>query len=117
VTDAGHLVGEGTFVGSVERVSGRLVRVDGPHHVLELLESGADGSVLLVDTPSATGIAPILPVAAAVICTSGGVTSHLALVAKEFGVACLVGTSFHCDPETLVDADVEVRADGTVHAA
>jgi phosphohistidine swiveling domain-containing protein len=117
MTDARELLAEGTFVGAAEPATGRLVRVDGPEQVLELLDSGAEGAVLLVDAPSATGIAPILPLAAGVICTSGGVTSHLALVAKEFGVPCVVGASFRRDAGELVGVEVALGVDGTVRAA
>ena len=51
------------------------------------------GSVILVRKAGVTGLIPILSRIGAVICTTGGVGSHLAIIAREFGIPCIMGTT------------------------
>lgn len=51
--------------------------------------------------------------AAAIITDEGGITSHAAIVAREFSIPCIVGT--HCATKLLQNGDkVEVDADGGI---
>jgi pyruvate,water dikinase len=51
-----------------------------------------DGSVLVVSTLD-PGLAPYLPGLAGLVAETGSVLSHLAILAREFGVPCVVGYS------------------------
>jgi len=74
--------------------SGRLRRADDIADVTALMRrSDLDETILLVDTPSATAVVPLLPRVRGVICRSGGPTSHLALVSREFGLTCVMGAA------------------------
>lgn len=47
-------------------------------------------TILLTDSATATALVPLLPKVRGLICTSGGITSHLAIVAREFGLSCVM---------------------------
>ena len=50
-------------------------------------------TIVVVDNAAATAIVPLLPVVSGIVCRSGGVTSHLAIVAREFGQLCVMGAA------------------------
>lgn len=73
-------------------------------------------TILLTESASATAIVPLLGRVRGLICTSGGITSHLAMVAREFGLSCLMAAEVE-DPASLVGMRVVVAGDGTVARA
>jgi phosphohistidine swiveling domain-containing protein len=75
-----------------------------------------DQTILLTESATATAIVPLLPKVRGLICTSGGITSHLAIVAREFGLPCLMGAEV-ADPAGLDGVRVVVAEDGTVSRA
>lgn len=94
-------------------VSGSLRRADDIADVTALMRrDDLDQTILLVDTPSATAVVPLLPRVRGVICRSGGPTSHLALVSREFGLTCVMGAAV---PEGAGDGEsVAIHDDGSV---
>lgn len=101
--DTGERAGQGAGGG---RVSGTVVHLtDGPPPA---------GAVLVVGDLE-PGLAAWLPSVGAVVAESGSVLSHLAIVAREFGVATVVGVAearqrFPVGAEVLVDGTTgEVR--------
>ncbi len=84
-------VGEGLI--TLRRTAeGELRIVRSPKDVIELWKEGADGKIVLVEDAGVTTLGPILPKLAGVVCTSGGVGSHLAIVSREFSIPALMGT-------------------------
>jgi phosphohistidine swiveling domain-containing protein len=73
-------------------------------------------TILLTESATATAIVPLLARVRGLICTSGGITSHLAMVAREFGLPCLMAAEID-DPPALEGARVVVAEDGTVRRA
>jgi len=73
-------------------------------------------TIILSDTPSATAIVPLLPKVRGVICTSGGVTSHLAIISREFGLACVMAAELE-EPDSLEGRRVRIREDGSIALA
>ena len=55
-----------------------------------LKDSALDEAILLVDSPSATAIVPLLSKVRGIVCGDGGMTSHLAIVSREFGLPCVM---------------------------
>ncbi len=83
-------------------------RASGPVRVLDAPSDGdrfVDGEVLVATTTSPDWV-PVMRRAAAVVTDSGGRTCHAAIVARELGIPCVVGT--HTATSTLHDGDVVV---------
>jgi pyruvate,water dikinase len=71
-----------------------------------------EGAVLVTSLPH-PGWAPLLPRAAAVVTDRGGVTGHLANVAREFGIPALFNTgdaTLRLKPAELVTVDADGHA-------
>jgi rifampicin phosphotransferase len=84
----------------------------GTTRVVRSLEDAADlqpGEVLVCEMtlPSWTFL---FATAVAVVCDTGGALSHCAVVAREFGIPCVVGTG---DGTRLLQSGLEVTVDGT----
>ena len=60
--------------------------------VIRLWKEGADGKIVMVEDAGTTTLGPILPKLAGVVCTSGALGSHLAIVTREFSIPALMGT-------------------------
>ncbi|MHB8491006.1 MAG: phosphoenolpyruvate synthase [Solirubrobacteraceae bacterium] len=70
-------------------------RASGPARVLASLADGsdfADGDVLVTHMTSPDWL-PLLRRASAVVTDSGGMTCHAAIVSRELGIPCVVGTA------------------------
>ena len=82
--------------------------------VLELLRSpGLEETILLTESATATTIVPLLGRVRGLICTSGGVTSHVAILSREFRLACVMGAEVD-EPGSLDGAHVVIGTDGTI---
>ncbi|MBI4794851.1 MAG: pyruvate, water dikinase, partial [Deltaproteobacteria bacterium] len=78
---------------------------------LDLLQF-PEGAVLVTSLPH-PGWAPLLPRAAAVVTDRGGVTGHLANVAREFGIPALFNTgdaTLRLKPDELITVDADGHA-------
>lgn len=74
----------------------------------EDLRSFPDGAILVAHM-TRPEYAPIMKKSAAIITDEGGITSHAAIVSRELGVPCIIGTKIAT--QVLHDGDmVEVRA-------
>ncbi|MCL4435803.1 MAG: PEP-utilizing enzyme [Thaumarchaeota archaeon] len=82
-------------------VEGVVKEVETLEDIVALTEGEVDGKVLLVKKAGVTGLIPILPTIKAIICTTGGVGSHLAILTREFGIPCVVGVKL--DPGMTYD--------------
>ena len=78
-----------------------------------LKEPDLSETILLTESATATAIVPLLPKVLGLICTSGGVTSHLAIVSREFGLPCVMAAAVD-DVSALDGARVSVAEDGTI---
>jgi len=101
-------IGRGAKVFDAAPVRGRFLPMEGPDDVLELMDAGAEGVVVLVRDAGATFLAPIYHELTAIICTSGTVRSHIGIVSREFHVPCIIPVVFSGDepaPGTEVELD------------
>ncbi|MBL7487993.1 phosphoenolpyruvate synthase [Frankia sp. AgB1.9] len=106
--DAPLLVG---LAGSPGQASGQARLLRSPQEGDEL----RDGEVLVAEMTSPDWV-PVMRRAAAVVTDSGGVTCHAAIVAREMGVPCVVGTR---DATSTLSTGQLVTVDGTrgeIHA-
>ena len=67
--------------------------------VLRLLKEDLSEVILFTRSASATVVTPLFPRIKGVVCTTGGDTSHIAIVAREFDLACLMGAQLEFDGE------------------
>lgn len=112
----GTIVGKGVPASGTgcEGVVRRATRVE---EVFELLrDPQLEETILLSDTPSATAVVPLLPKVRGIICTTGGVTSHLAIVSREFGLSCLMAAELD-DAAALEGKRVRIGEDGSIALA
>jgi len=79
---------------------GELRYITSVQEVVNLLKEGPDGKIVLVDDAGTTFLAPVLSKLAGVVCRSGALGSHLAIVTREFEIPALMGVKIE-DPKTL----------------
>lgn len=110
------ILGSGELV-SGEEMTGTARHVDTIEHVLAMLDEPTLADVVLVtSSASATAIMPLLPEIGGVVCSSGGRTSHLATIARDFGLTCIMGAT-SLDPASLEGRLVRLTKDGQVLSA
>jgi signal transduction protein with GAF and PtsI domain len=104
-------IGRGAKVFDAAPVRGRFLPMEGPDDVLALMDTGAEGVVVLVRDAGATFLAPVYHELAAIICTSGTVRSHIGIVSREFQVPCAMAVTF-TDGEPADGARIELDCSG-----
>ena len=82
-------VGEGLSCSSKEVAMGELVYIKELEDVINLFDK-AKGKICIIDDDGTTSLSPILSELAAVVCTTGGMGSHLAIVSREFEIPCIM---------------------------
>ena len=108
-------LGQGMVV-SGGTVEGLLCRADDVQQVFGLMKrSDLDEVILLTSQASATAVVPLLAKVRGVVSESGGMTSHLAIVAREFNLPCILGAEF--DEPELEGRRVVLQEDGVIAAA
>ena len=106
-------LGQGTLV-SGQPVRGHAKHVQDVGSVVALLSDPELAQVIiLTESASAATVMPLLPEVRGVVCTVGGPTSHIATVARDFGVTCVVGVAA-IQVDQLDGLSIEIRGDGTV---
>jgi phosphoenolpyruvate-protein kinase (PTS system EI component) len=115
-TIVGEIVAQG-LVASGAGCEGIARRASAVADVLALLQApDLDETILLTESATATTIIPLLGGVRGLICTSGGVTSHVAILSREFGLCCVMGAELE-DLAVLDGARVVIEADGTIARA
>jgi len=105
-------IGQG-IVTSGTGCKGVLRVVESVADVLRLLKEDLSDVILLTPTASATIMTPLFPRIIGVLCTTGGATSHVAIVAREFDLPCVMGIEFSRD-DSLDGCAIEVNAQGEI---
>lgn len=111
--DDQRLIASGT-VASEGTVTGTLMPVRSVAEVLELINADLSEAILLTEHASVTSVVPILPRVRGVVCEGGGVTSHIAIVSRQFGLPCIVAADLAVAREDADGKQVEIQADGRV---
>jgi phosphoenolpyruvate-protein kinase (PTS system EI component) len=99
---------------SGEGCRGTLRTIAGVADVLRLMQTDLGEVILLSRTASATFVTPLFSRIRGVICTTGGATSHLAIVAREFNLACVMATRIDYEGE-LEGRTVSIAAAGELY--
>jgi len=92
-------VGEGLITLNID-AEGELRVIETVQDVIKLWKEGADGKIVLAEDAGTTTLGPIISKLAGVVCTSGALGSHLAIVTREFEIPALMGT--------VIDQSVEL---------
>ncbi len=82
-----------------KEAEGELVVIKSVQDVVSLLKSGAQGKIPIVQDAGTTTLAPVLSRVSGVVCLSGGLGAHLAIVTREFGIPGLMGTTIQYEGE------------------
>jgi phosphoenolpyruvate synthase/pyruvate phosphate dikinase len=110
--------GETVSFGSTGAVSGRvsvLREVGDAIGLLSLTPEELSDTIVWINEPVVTIVAPVMEQVAGILCSTGGPASHVAIVARELGLPCLMRCTVAAEDE-LSERDVTIRADGTIWA-
>ncbi|MFH0852790.1 MAG: PEP-utilizing enzyme [bacterium] len=102
VTDSKEIQGQ---TGSVGKATGTVKIIIRPKDMAKMNKGD-----ILVSIATDPDIIPAMKKAAAIVAEQGGVTSHAAIVARELGIPCLIGTKIAT--RVLKDGDI-VEVDAT----
>ena len=103
--DKGELKG---MTASVGKVQGRVKKILKIHDMANI-ERGD----ILVSSMTRPEMVPAMKIAAAIVTDEGGITSHAAIVSRELGIPCIIGTK--TATQVLNDGDIiEVDADNGI---
>jgi phosphoenolpyruvate-protein kinase (PTS system EI component) len=64
---------------------------------MELYEDKPQNLVVLLRTAGFTVLAPIISLIKGIICTSGGTSSHLAIISREYRIPCIMAARLDHD--------------------
>ena len=81
--------------------------------VLALMKQDLSEVVVFTREASATAVTPLFPKIRGVVCTLGGPTSHLAIVAREFDLPCIMGSEIEFDGQ-LDGQRIQFNAEGDI---
>ena len=102
---AEEAVGEGENLFCAGEVQGEVRWFRTPADVVSAVADDLTGIVAFVFQGGMTFLSPILAEVKAVVCTAGSLESHLALLAREFEMPCVMGARLRT---VLADGDVVV---------
>jgi phosphohistidine swiveling domain-containing protein len=103
------VLGVGLAVADGLVVSGRLISLNEPSDVLALLDDpGGQDLIAVVRDAGATFLGPVHADLVGLVCLSGNLGSHLAIVSRELGTPALVGFEVHPGRELHSGMSVEL---------
>jgi phosphoenolpyruvate synthase/pyruvate phosphate dikinase len=100
------------IVASEGTATGTLREATSVAHVVALMGEDLSETIIWTEHASVTSIVPILPHVRGIVCRGGGVTSHIAIVARQLGLPCLVAADFAQDSATLTGQRVSIEPGG-----
>jgi|FaiFalFF_MnMetaG_3_1042247.scaffolds.fasta_scaffold01018_6 phosphohistidine swiveling domain-containing protein len=106
-------IGEGEPT-SGQGAVGILRKVETLEDVLRLMETDLSETIVFTPSASVTAVTPILPKIRGIICASGGFTSHLAIVAREFDLPCLMGSRLEEEVSAFEGRRIRFTAQGEI---
>ncbi len=96
------VIGQGEIAYGNGRATGVIKKFTTPDDVLDVIDADLDDTIALVESGGTTFLGPILGRLGGLICTSGTLRSHLAIVSREFQLPCLMAVDLK---EDLSDGD------------
>lgn len=112
-------LGSGRLVSAGEQTEdggGRFVALVDVEDLMAVMDDGDDDLVAYVESPNVTMIAPVSQRLVGIICLTGDELAHIAIVARELGVPCLVESKLTKPIEELRGARVRISREGAIEA-
>jgi phosphohistidine swiveling domain-containing protein len=103
------VIGKGDIAYGKGTVNGVIRRFTTPDDVLDVIDADLDDTIALVESGGTTFLSPILGRLGGLVCTSGTLRSHLAIVSREFQLPCLMAVDLTEELDT--GAKVELVMD------
>jgi signal transduction protein with GAF and PtsI domain len=100
-------IGTGEKVFDHAPVRGRFKAMEGPSDVLDLMDTGAEGVIVLVRDAGATFLSPIFHELAGVVCSGGTSRSHIGIVSREFQVPCIMACQLDETPADGTEVELD----------
>lgn len=104
--------GQGQPMWQGDALEGTVREVRTPQDVIALLQEAPEDLIILMHTAGATTLSPLFSDIRGLICTTGTGGSHVAILAREFGIPCTVGTAL--EREDLDGSRVRMDPSGAV---
>lgn len=104
-------IGDGDSVFPSRTVTGSARWFETPADVVLADIDQLHETVAFVRQPGVAFLAPILGHLRGVVCTIGSVNSHLALVALQYGLPCIMGADLREPVEDGTQVELEMHAD------
>lgn len=108
----GSIVGKGEAAFGKGTVRGVVRRFTTPDDVLEVIADDLTETIALVESGGTTFLAPILGRLGGVLCMSGTLRSHLAIVSREYQLPCLMAVELSEPLETGDRVAMVIDGDG-----
>ena len=116
MADVAEAVGTGANLFPAGQIQGEARWFHNPADVVGADEDELPNLIAFVGKGGMTFLSPILAEVKAVVCTAGSLESHLAILAREFEIPCLMGTQLGgeiADGEEIV-LDLADQSVGTI---
>jgi phosphohistidine swiveling domain-containing protein len=97
MADVTAAVGKGANLFPAGQIQGAVRWFHNPADVVGADEDDLPNLIAFVGKGGMTFLSPILAEVKAVVCTAGSLESHLAILAREFEIPCLMGTELTGD--------------------
>jgi len=116
MADVAEAVGKGANLFPAGQIQGSVRWFHNPADVVGADEDELPNLIAFVGKGGMTFLSPILAEVKAVVCTAGSLESHLAILAREFEIPCVMGTQLDTeviDGEEIV-LDLTNESVGTI---
>jgi phosphohistidine swiveling domain-containing protein len=108
-------VGKGMLISGGE-CDGVLRVVETVQDVIGLMKTDVSNVILFTRSASATTVTPLFSRIRGVVCTAGGPTSHLAIVAREFDIPCVMASEIQYEGDLDLQ-NVTINKEGEIFLA
>jgi phosphoenolpyruvate synthase/pyruvate phosphate dikinase len=108
-------IAEGHFVSQPSEVEGLVRVVKGLEDIVSMMrEPAREPGIILTNVAGGSAVSTIIRQAKAIVSTIGGPNSHIVVVARDYGVPCIVGAEALRLEDFADGTRVRLYADGSI---